>query len=113
MRECAKRQECGSGTPGRMTATSVAQLQYMCYTLPVKTYVHARLDPEDRAVLEALTRATGQTESEIVREGLRLMAKEHPSSKSARHVAGRSVGRFKKGPKDLSTRREHLGGFGE
>jgi hypothetical protein len=27
-------------------------------------------------------------------------------------LAGRSVGRFKKGPKDLSSNRKHLEGFG-
>jgi hypothetical protein len=79
----------------------------------VKTYVHARLGAKDRAVLEDLKRATGRTESQIVREGLWLVAKEHPTPQNALQVAGRSVGRFKKGPKDLSTRRDHLDGFGE
>jgi hypothetical protein len=79
----------------------------------VKTYVHARLGEKERAVLENLKRATGRTESDIVREGLRLVAKEHPAAQSALQAAGRSVGRFKKGPKDLSTSRDRLNGFGE
>ena len=79
----------------------------------MKTYVHARLGAEEREVLEELKRATGRSESEIVREGLRLVAKAHPPAQSALQAAGRSVGRFKKGPKDLSTRRDHLDGFGE
>jgi hypothetical protein len=79
----------------------------------VKTYVHARLGAKEREVLEELKRATGRSESEIVREGLRLVAKGHPPAQSALQVAGRSVGRFKKGPRDLSTSRDHLNGFGE
>ena len=79
----------------------------------MKTYVHARLGAKDREVLDELKRATGRSESEIVREGLRLVAKTNPSGQSALQIAGRSVGRFKKGPKDLSTSRDHLDGFGE
>jgi len=85
----------------------------LCYIRWVKTYVHARLGAKDREVLDELKRATGRSESEIVREGLRLVAKTTPAGQSALQIAGRSVGRFKKGPKDLSTRRDHLDGFGE
>jgi hypothetical protein len=79
----------------------------------MKAYVHARLGEEDRAVLEKLKRSTGRTESEIVRRGLQLVAKEEGRRRSALDLAGRSVGRFRKGPKDLSTHRKHLEGFGE
>jgi len=58
----------------------------------VKAYIHARLGSDERATLEDLKAKTGQTESEIVRRG---------------------VGRFKKGPRDLSTNRRHLEGFGQ
>ena len=36
----------------------------------VKAYIHARLGSADRAILDALKDATGQTDSEIVRRGL-------------------------------------------
>jgi len=79
----------------------------------MKTYIHARLDPEERAALDELRRKTGQTESELVRRGLRLVTDEERRRRSALDLAGRSVGRFKKGPRDLSTNRRHLDGFGE
>jgi hypothetical protein len=79
----------------------------------VKGYIHARLGEADRAALEELKEATGQTESEIVRRGLQLVAQEERRRRSALELAERSVGRFKKGPRDLSTNRRHLEGFGE
>ena len=85
----------------------------MCYTDDVKTYIHARLTKEDRAVLEELKQATGRSESDIVRRGLKLLAEEQRPQVSALQLAGRSVGRFKKGPRDLSSNRRHLEGFGE
>lgn len=77
----------------------------------MKGYIHARLAGEDRAVLSELKTATGLSESAIVRRGLRLVAAEH-RRRSALAVAGPSVGRFKRGPRDLSTSRNHLEGFG-
>lgn len=85
----------------------------MCYITVVKVYIHARLGDEDRATLEHLKETTGQTESELVRRGLQLVAQEERRRRSALALAGRSVGRFKKGPRDLSTNRRHLEGFGE
>lgn len=85
---------------------------WTCYISGMKTYVHARLDEADRAALEALKRETRQSESEIVRRGLRLVAAEERARRSALDLAGRSVGRFRKGPPDLSTNRDHLEGFG-
>jgi hypothetical protein len=79
----------------------------------VKTYIHARLDQDERAALQALKRSTGQTESAIVRRGLQLVAAEERQRRSALDLAGRSVGRFKNGPRDLSTNRKRLEGFGE
>jgi hypothetical protein len=78
----------------------------------MKGYIHARLRKEDRAVLEKLKRSTGHTESEIVRRGLQLVAKEEGRRRSALEVAGGSVGRFKNGPVDLSIGAHHLEGFG-
>ena len=87
----------------------------LCYigANSMKAYIHARLGRADRSVLEALKQATGRTESELVRRGLQLVADEEGRRTSALALAGRSVGRFKNGPKDLSTNRRHLEGFGE
>jgi len=79
----------------------------------VKPYIHARLSPEDRAILDQLKRSSGYTESEILRRGLRLVSQELSARPSALDVAGRSVGKFTNGPKDLATNREHLNGFGQ
>lgn len=84
----------------------------MCYIQLMKAYVHARLSKEERAVLERLKRATGNSESELLREGLRLLLKEHVPVQSALQLAGASAGKFRKGPKDLSTNKKHLDGFG-
>ena len=78
----------------------------------MKVYVHARLSKEERAALEELKQATGQSDSDVVRRGLRLMAKEAKGRRSALDLAGPGVGRFKKGPRDLSANRTHLEGFG-
>jgi hypothetical protein len=77
----------------------------------VKTYVHARLCREDRAVLEALKAAMGQSESALVRRAIRLAARELSATRSAKALAGRSVERFASGRKDLSSNRRHLDGF--
>ena len=78
----------------------------------MKSSIHARLDKEDSAVLQELKTATGESESQIVRRGLRLMRETLSGKRSALDVAGTSVGRFKKAPKDLSTNKRHLEGFG-
>jgi hypothetical protein len=79
----------------------------------MKASIHARLGQEDRALLDELKQSTGCSESAIVRRGLQLVAAEERSRRSALHLAGRNVGRFKKGPRDLSTNRKSLEGFGE
>ena len=79
----------------------------------MKAYIHARLGEDERMALEELKRSTGQTVSEIVRRGLHLVAAEERRRRSALHLAGSSVGRFKNSPRDLSTSRKHLEGFGE
>jgi Ribbon-helix-helix protein, copG family len=79
----------------------------------MKAYIHARLDEEERAALEELKQKTGQTESELVRRGLSLVEQEERRRRSALDLAGRTVGRFTKGPRDLSTNRKHREGFGE
>lgn len=78
----------------------------------MKNYIHARIGRQDREVLERLKKATGMSESDIVRKGLHLVARE-VQQRSALDLAGASVGRFGRGPRDLSTNRDHLEGFGE
>jgi Arc/MetJ-type ribon-helix-helix transcriptional regulator len=84
----------------------------LCYIDAMKTYIHARLDEDDRAMLDHLKRATGHSESELVRRGLRLIQQDVGHARSARDLAARSVGKFKDGPKDLARNRKHLEGFG-
>ena len=74
--------------------------------------MHARLSPAERAALDELKSATGRSESELVRLGVRLAARELSGKPSARDLAGPSVGRYRGGPKDLSTNPAHLDGFG-
>jgi hypothetical protein len=78
----------------------------------MKRFVHARLTEAERAVLEQLRRVTGQSESALIRHGLKLVAEATQPRGSALDLAGRSVGRFKGAPPDLSTSRKHLEGFG-
>ena len=78
----------------------------------MKAYIHARLAQADRAVLDELKQATGRSDSELVRRGLQLVAAVELRRRSALELAGASVGRFKKGPRDLSSNRKHLEGFG-
>jgi Arc/MetJ-type ribon-helix-helix transcriptional regulator len=79
----------------------------------MKSYIHARLGKEERTLLEELKRATGCSESELVRRGLRLIQREMTPKRTALQLAGRSVGKFRKGPADLATNKNHLAGFGE
>ena len=79
----------------------------------MKSYIHARLGKEERTLLEELKKSTGRSESDLVRHGLRLILQELKPKKSALQLAGRSVGKFKKGPADLATNKKHLDGFGE
>ena len=79
----------------------------------MKTYIHARLGTEERTLLEELKKSTGCSESELVRRGLRLILREVKPRKTALQLAGRCVGKFKKGPADLATNKKHLSGFGE
>jgi len=87
----------------------------VCYNRETvkKAYIHARLSEEDQSTLAEIKGKTGQSDSEIVRRGLQLVADQERRRRSALDLAGQSVGRFKNGPRDLSTNRKHLEGFGE
>lgn len=84
-----------------------------CYHRVVgKVVIHARLNEEDRALLAQLKRATGATDSALIRRGLRLVQRQLKRQPSALDVAGLSAGKFRGGPPDLGTNPEHLEGFG-
>jgi hypothetical protein len=79
----------------------------------MKAYVHARLSPDDRARLEELKQVTGESESSLVKRGLRLAhEREVGKRRSALDLARRYAGKFSGGPKDLSTNKKHLESFG-
>jgi hypothetical protein len=78
----------------------------------MKTYVHARLGRDERAQLDALKKATGKSESDLVKHGLRLVHERVKGRRSALDAAGRLVGKYRGGPRDLSTNHTHLDDFG-
>jgi Arc/MetJ-type ribon-helix-helix transcriptional regulator len=78
----------------------------------MKNYIHARLGKDDREMLEELKKSTGHSESELVRRGLQLVVRELARERSALELAGASVGRFERGPRDLATNAKHLEDFG-
>jgi hypothetical protein len=81
----------------------------------VKRYVHARIGAEERARLDELKRVTGETESSLVKRGLRLVHEREVEARqrSALQVAKelRLVGKYQ-GPPDLSTNERYLDDFG-
>jgi len=70
--------------------------------------IHARLDPETERQLARLRKATGLTDSELVRRGLRALAALPVDGK--RRIVG--VGSFASGKPDLGSNQAHLRGFG-
>lgn len=78
----------------------------------MKAYIHARLSMEERAALEELKKATGRSESELLRRGLRLVRQEVDKQATALQLAGTSAGKFAGGPKDLARNKRHLAEFG-
>lgn len=84
----------------------------MCYIGTMKSVIHARLTLEDRSLLADLKRATGHSDSELIRRGLRLVQENLGAVRTALDVAGRSAGKFGGGPRDLSRHPKHLEGFG-
>jgi hypothetical protein len=71
--------------------------------------VQARLDRQSQVALERLVQRLGWSPSQVVREGVQLLAACYgvPSSK---RVIG--VGRFASGLPDLGSNKKHLRGFG-
>lgn len=70
---------------------------------------HVRLDDDTDELLDRLTRQTGKSASEIVREGLRLVADATPPSDTPVIIG---LGAFDSGLDDLGSNKAHLRGFG-
>jgi hypothetical protein len=70
--------------------------------------IHARLDAETNRQLDRLRKATGLTDSELVRRGLRALAAL--PFQGTRNLVG--LGAFASGKPDLGSNRAHLRGFG-
>jgi hypothetical protein len=70
--------------------------------------IHARLDPQTKRQLAHLRKATGLTDSELVRRGLQALAAL--PLRGSRTIVG--LGAFESGKTDLGSNRAHLRGFG-
>ena len=81
----------------------------MYYNNFMGTTVQARLDDEIQADLEDLAKRLGVSQSEVVREGIRLMKQKH-EPQPRRKLIG--VGMFSSGLTDLSTNPKYMEGFG-
>jgi hypothetical protein len=71
--------------------------------------VHARIDATTEEVLGRLRRQTGLSESELLRAGIRALAREHTTPRRVRVVG---VGKFASGRSDLGTNKRLLDDFG-
>lgn len=74
----------------------------------MKASVQARLDEETKAALDRLRRS-GMTTSQVIREGIHLVEKQHPARKRPRLVG---IGCVDFGPGDLATNKKHMADFG-
>jgi hypothetical protein len=72
----------------------------------------ARLDERSEEELAKLAKTLGKTESEIVRDGIHLMATTY-SMKSLKKSQFFGMGEFTSGLKDLASNKKHLGSFGK
>jgi hypothetical protein len=70
--------------------------------------IHARLDPETERMLRRLQRHFGWSDSQVVREGIKVL--NGLTARGRRRVAG--LGRFSSGIPDLGSNKAHLKGFG-
>jgi predicted transcriptional regulator len=75
----------------------------------MKASVQARLDEETQAALDRLVRRQNLTSSEVVREGIRLMDKQHTAPPRRRLIG---AGMFDSGIPDLATNKKYMEGFG-
>ena len=71
--------------------------------------IHARLDEETTKELAGLVQRLGRSRSQVMREGIRVLAAIHPPDNRPR-IAG--IGEFRSGIFDLGSNEKHLKGFG-
>ena len=71
--------------------------------------INARLDEESLALLRKLRKRTGKRDSEIVRDGLRVLFLLTPREAHEKIIG---QGAFESGVGDLGSNRDHLDGFG-
>jgi hypothetical protein len=71
---------------------------------------HARLDEETHELLRELSRATGESESELIRRGLQVLAQTVPRRRKSRIIG---LGKFASGVQDLGSNKKHLSKFGK
>lgn len=71
--------------------------------------IQARLDDSSRKRLSILVRELGWTPSQVVREGLRVLAATRLRKKNQRIIG---LGKFRSGISDLGSNKKHLRGFG-
>jgi hypothetical protein len=70
--------------------------------------IHARLDAETERMLRRLERCFGWSESQIVREGIKLL--HTLTGRGRKRIVG--LGRFSSGIPDLGSNKTHLEEFG-
>ena len=75
----------------------------------MKTTVQARLDEETTVALDRLVKRHGLKPSEVVRQGIRLVAKQAEVSRPIEIIG---LGKYDSGLTDLSTNKKHMAGFG-
>ena len=75
----------------------------------MKAVVQARLDEETQATLDRLVRRHGWTTSKVVREGIRLVEKQHTPTPRRKLIG---IGKYDSGVPDLATNKKHMEGFG-
>jgi predicted DNA-binding protein len=76
--------------------------------------ITVRLPSELQRALKALVRATGKTESEIIRVAIEDCCRKYQDEPSCYDVARRMgiIGIIEDAPSDLSTNPKHMEGFG-
>jgi hypothetical protein len=72
--------------------------------------IHARLDEETEALRAELKKRSGWTDSEIVRQGIKVLAAVTPAGKKR---SLRGAGKYRSGVPDLATNKKYMEGFGE
>jgi hypothetical protein len=75
----------------------------------MRSVVQARLNPDSQKALERLAARLGWSQSQIVREGIRLLESCYGQGTGQRIVG---LGKFSSGVRDLGSNKRHLKGFG-